>query len=126
MGFSYLACPYHHADDRVMEYRAMRATQVAAALIGSGKVVFSPLSHSKEMLNLPRTWDFWQRYDREFLETCEHLYVLCLEDWEKSKGVQEEINVAEMLGIPVTYLNSRGLPCSMDEWAEFLWERSTS
>jgi hypothetical protein len=118
-GINYLACPHHHPDSKVMEYRQMKATQIAAALIREGVVIFSPLSHCQNMLNLPWSWEFWEHQDRPFVEMSERLLVLCLPGWKQSKGVQKEIELAKMMSIPIMYLNKEGVPCSF-EWEDTL------
>ncbi len=119
-GINYLACPFHHHDDNVMKFRQMKATQIAAALIRNGVTVFSPISHCQGMLDLPRGWEFWEMQDRAFLEIAERLLVLCLPGWKASVGVQREIEIAEMLSIPIMYIDANGVPCKFD-W-EDPWE----
>ena len=43
------------------------------------------------------------KQDYPFLVASEGLIVLMLEGWQDSKGVQEEMRVAECLGKPIVY-----------------------
>lgn len=53
---------------------------------------------------LPRGWDYWERYDRAMLEACDELWVLCLDGWEDSKGIKGEIAIMQEMGKPVHYV----------------------
>jgi len=105
----YLACPYTHEKQSVMTMRVEKATK-AAAILAKEYVVFSPLTHShpisKHMEPEYQTnGDFWLEQDFAFLAVCDKLLVLCLDGWEKSYGVTEEIKFAHENNIPIFYLN---------------------
>jgi nucleoside 2-deoxyribosyltransferase len=102
----YLASPYSHPDPSVRERRFRAACRAAVALLHAGRVVFSPIAHSHPLAQhgLPGSWQFWERYDRAFLERCEEVVVLMLDGWQESVGVQAEIRIARELGKPVRYL----------------------
>jgi nucleoside 2-deoxyribosyltransferase len=102
----YLASPYSHLDPAVREQRFRAACQAAVALLHAGRVVFSPIAHSHPLAQhgLPGNWQFWERYDRAFLERCDEVVVLMLDGWEESVGVQAEIRTAREFGKPVRYL----------------------
>ena len=72
-----------------------------------GLIIFSPITHSHpiaECSDLPTNWEFWETFDRAYLEASSELIVLKLDGWEESKGVQAEIAIAEELGLSITYL----------------------
>ncbi len=102
----YLASPYSHPDPAVREQRFRAACRAAVALLRAGHLVFSPITHSHPLAQhgLPGNWQFWERYDREFLERCDEVVVLMLPGWKESVGVQAEIRIAGELGKPVRYL----------------------
>lgn len=54
----------------------------------------------------PLGWDFWEEYDRVMISKCDKLIVLMLEGFETSKGVNNEIKIAEELNIPVEFMES--------------------
>ena len=100
----YLACPYSDADPLVEDARYHLVTKVAAALIIHTECeVFSPITHAhlinrlanryalEEGLAWVPTYDFWLGFDYHMLDVADWLYVLCLDGWEKSKGVLLEI-----------------------------------
>lgn len=104
---TYLASPYTHRDPKVREKRYFLACEAAARLMEKGELVFSPIAHTHQIgLCMGRETEhgFWMRQDIAILRKCEQLYVLCIEGWDKSRGVNEEIHLAHRLGIPVKYL----------------------
>jgi hypothetical protein len=103
----YLACPYSDPDPSVREARFHASNRAAAGLMAQGVMVFASISHSHPIAidgDLPKGWDFWERYDRAMLSCCCRVIVLCLPGWRESTGVQAEIKIAEEMGIPVEYI----------------------
>jgi nucleoside 2-deoxyribosyltransferase len=102
----YLASPYSHPVTAVRQQRFEAACRAAAALIRHGHIVFSPIVHSHSMARhgLPLDWNFWERHDRRFLAACDELWVLPLDGWQHSRGVQAEIDIALALGKPVHFV----------------------
>ncbi len=104
----YLACPYSH-DSRVIKVNRYRAaTQKVGELMRQGYIVYSPITSSHPVVSqcrdMPTGWDYWEKADRTFLEWCDEVWVLCLDGWKESKGVQAEIKIAEELGKKVVYI----------------------
>ena len=109
-GIVYLACPYTHENDSVMEWRASRATELATWLTRRGVTVFSPLTQSREMERmarlgtpnpLPTSYQFWKRHDRKFVEVSTSLLILTLDGWAESVGVNDEIHRALDYSLPI-------------------------
>lgn len=95
--FIYLAVPYSHPDPSVVEDRFNQVNQFAVKLIAEGHHVISPISmcHPIAMQgNLPGDWEYWQKYAQNCLSVCRALYVLMLDGWRESVGVQAEIKMA--------------------------------
>jgi nucleoside 2-deoxyribosyltransferase len=107
----YVASPYTHPDPAVREQRFDAACRAAAALIGRGNTVFSPVAHSHPLcrFGLPGDWQFWQRQDLALLAACDEAVVLKLDGWQQSRGVQAEIAAAKALGKPVRFLEPKDL-----------------
>lgn len=106
--YIYLASPYSHPDRAVREARFRAACRAAAQLMDAGQRVFSPIAHSHAIeehgMGERRPADFWLRQDGPLLCCADELWVLMLDGWRESKGVQEEIRICELLGKPVRYL----------------------
>lgn len=103
----YLACPYSHPDRAVRVARFEAANRAAGLLMSRGMLVFSPISHTHpiaECCDLPLGWEFWHAYDRVFIEHANAIYVLCIDGWMESVGVQAELEIARELGLAVHHV----------------------
>ncbi len=105
---NYLASPYFHPDPAVRQKRFEDVCKAASVLMSRGEFVFSPIAHSYPiavMGALPLDFAYWEQYDREMLAGCEELWVLRLDGFKESKGVQAEIDIAAEYCMPVVMLN---------------------
>jgi len=99
----YLACPFRHADPKIQAERCAAAHRAAAQLFNEGRHVFSPLTHNELLIEmLPHVpGEHWMQFDLAILAHCKYLYVLKVDGWEQSKGVQREITFAKERGIQI-------------------------
>jgi len=67
--------------------------------------IFSPITYSTILETLCTPQHGWYHNMLLFLEKCDALFVLQLDGWENSTGVQLEIAYALGKDIPITYLN---------------------
>ena len=103
----YLATPYSDPDPKIRQERFDNINRIAASLINDGHYVFSPISHTHPIAligNLPTGWEFWDGFDRSFIEWCDVVCVFCTAGWDTSVGVQAEIKIANELGKPIKYI----------------------
>lgn len=106
---TYLAVPYAHKDPDVKVYRFNGVNKLASYLMKRGKKVFSPISHCHPIETIASlNWKHHQfiEFDKIYLGYSKELVVFKLDEWEKSKGVYEEITIAGAYGIPVWFINS--------------------
>ena len=103
----YLAIPYTHKNEEVLNLRFEIANLISAELMKKGDVIFSPISHTHPMAKygLPIEWSYWKSQDEKFLDVCEKLYVTLLKGWDKSTGVNAEITHMKSRNVDVTYLD---------------------
>ena len=102
----YLATPYSHKDDAVRVKRFEAVNVIAGDLMRQGHLVFPPISHTHPIAlagDLPLGWEFWQEYDRTFIEWCDEVHVFMQHGWDESKGVTGEIKIAQELQKPIFY-----------------------
>ena len=114
MSYFYIASPYSasmkdgsNPSHKCMCARAELVSLYAAWCLSVGDVVFSPIAHGhylQTLYNLPKTWEFWWEIDRSYLERAEGLRVYQMDGWDRSVGVQEEIQFSMEKGMPVTYV----------------------
>lgn len=105
----YLAAPYSHTDNDVVTHRIAMFAIIDAKLALQGVFTVSPLSKhfSKQFTNVPLTWEFWQHYAKKLMEKCDALYVIMLDGWETSEGVQAEIKLAKKMSLEIKYLDPK-------------------
>ena len=112
MSYFYLASPYtsrkKKKKDRGLEQDlrygiALRATH---KLHMQGLVVFSPIVHYHNIAlysNLPGTYEYWKDVNATYIKRSNGLFVLTINGWKQSVGVQDEIKLARSLRLPVFY-----------------------
>lgn len=112
----YLASPYTGRDSywpqSTEDIRFRQALHATAILTSRSRMVLSPivLGHTIDQAmkcsGLPRPgYDWWMAWSRELLESCDSIYVLCIDGWEDSRGVQQEIALAQELELPIVYID---------------------
>lgn len=105
----YLASPYTHPSENVRNYRYLNARRVTVLALQRGIAVFSPIVYGRDMETAIGT-DFrpWQNLNDAMIEKCDEVWVLCDDDWQKSRGVKHEIELANKLNKPIKFLDIRG------------------
>jgi len=104
----YLATPYSHKDKKIEHERFDKVTTVTGKLLMKGEVVFSPITHCHEIAQrceLPTNWEWWINIDKVYLSKCSRLFILTLDGWRQSKGVNAEIGLATEMGIPISLVD---------------------
>lgn len=116
--YSYLASPYsvHNpvSNHQAITLRARRYKHVcllAGRLMKEGHAIFCPIAHSHPietigMQGAINDFDFWMKQDLPVLRRASELLVYKLDGWEHSRGVAEEIRVANEEGIPIRYIDN--------------------
>jgi len=105
----YLAMPYSHESDHIMERRFQAVTRIAGKLAEDDLVVFSPITHSHtmaEMHDMPTSWEFWKDQDIPFLEWADEIKVVKAQGWRQSTGVNAEMeHMREELNKSISYVD---------------------
>lgn len=104
----YLASPYTHKHKKIKKVRADLATEAAVKLFKDEQVyTFSPIGYNShwETYMLPGDWNFWESFDKCFIDHCDAVIVLMLDGWDVSVGVTAEIQYAKELNKEILYLN---------------------
>lgn len=107
----YVAAPYTHPDTDVVKQRMMTFAKVMSDLISQGEHPVSPLMNHFLVdyveTNFPLTWDYWRAYSLALLKNCTEMHVITMDGWDQSTGVKHEIELAEKMLIPITYVNPK-------------------
>lgn len=112
----YLASPYTSPLQGDLKIAAERQRYQKAVdfmthvFLTGGPPIFSPIvyCHPFAVANkMPADANYWMKFNMSFLRKAEALFVLQIAGWEKSKGMEIEMNVAKMLDIPVVHYNDK-------------------
>lgn len=95
----YLASPYKHEKEIVVQMRFFDACEATALLIQAGKSVFSPIVHNHSLVSFlgekyRHDHDFWMKVDKVCFDLCSSMIILKLDRWEESKGIKIELEWA--------------------------------
>lgn len=102
----YLASPYSHKVGFVRSARAASAGIIVAGAITRGVFYYSPIAmgHYVEMsykFELP--WESWMAHGLSAIDKCKEVVVLQIPGWDKSSGVQKEMEYAKDRGFPIDF-----------------------
>lgn len=107
MAYIYLASPYSHKNENIRHQRYLQVSQVVVQMLQSKIHVYSPIVHCHEIakrFKLPKDFTFWNNYNEAMLVPATSLYILQLDGWKESKGIQGEIRIALANNIPIVQL----------------------
>ena len=103
----YLASPYSANP----EHNYQLALSATAHMVAAGYIVYSPIVHCHPLhqaANLPQDFAFWRRHNFGILRKASELWVLDIQGWQESIGVQAEINFAKQCYMPISVVNLTG------------------
>ena len=102
----YLASPYSHPEESIRIQRYDLAVAALVEFIKIGKLVYSPIAQCHICVtrhNLPAGSAYWERYNNNFIERSDAVYVLCIDGWAESKGIRGEVAWAMLRGVPIEF-----------------------
>lgn len=107
--YVYLGSPYNAHEDELLETtRYEAALHCVAWLLTRENWVYSPIVHCHHIackFDLPRGFEYWERYNFAMLQFARALYVLDIPGWRESRGVAGERNFALREGILVRLIS---------------------
>lgn len=111
----YLAGPYSHPDPKVRDYRYIQHLKAYTKLLEQGFAVIAPIVQGHNAVGYSTALDLWLHkewldLDFNYIERCDIVYILQIEGWKESKGVNAEIAFCRENDIPIVY--SENMPCS--------------
>jgi hypothetical protein len=99
--YVYLASPYSDPSRIIMKKRFEQICFHAGTLLNVEAIVFCAIAHTHPICvcnELPRGYDYWEKFDRAFVKWCEVFLICGMDGWEKSDGVNREFKLATELG----------------------------
>ena len=107
----YLATPYSFSNTSSEDEKRQRFNQVtrqALLLFNDGINVYSPITQHHTIARHGDTISLstaeWMEFDLTFLSAANQMYVLMLDGWKESKGLNQEIKYARANHIPIEYI----------------------
>lgn len=107
----YIASPYSHPIDAVRIQRYKQVREFTDRLIKLGFVAFSPIAYCHpiaERIGHATDAKTWFRFNMSMLRRAEAMYVLRLQGWEQSVGLQQELTMCRALDIVVVHYRANG------------------
>jgi Domain of unknown function (DUF1937) len=107
MSYIYLASPYSHPDPSVREARYQAALDATAFLTRCKYIVYSPIVHFHSVAlkhKLPTDAKYWNFVNDAMIGKALSLYILRLDGYLYSKGVDDELMLAEDLELEIRYM----------------------
>lgn len=110
MSYFYLASPYTSHKKKAKDREIEQDLRYGAAIQATGKlhradmVVYSPIVHYHPIAlhhKLPGDYDYWKHINEIFIQKSSGLIILTINGWKESRGVQDEIELAQSLKLPV-------------------------
>lgn len=110
MRLIYLASPYSHPLEAIRILRYEAAIEAAAKIMDkTGAMVYAPIVHNHPIARKrgAAEHDFWLPRDIRMLRCMDEMWVLELEGWAKSKGIEREAEVAEIMGLDCMHVTPK-------------------
>lgn len=107
--FVYLASPYSHDFKEIREVRYRLVLQALLEISRLEIPVYSPIVHWHPLAvaaKLPTTFEFWSTQNDPMVKSSKELWILCLDGWRQSRGIEHEMKLAYSSGLRVRYLNA--------------------
>lgn len=100
----YLASAHTNFDRKVMQERFDRLCYVVAKMLNDGKMVYSPIVHCyplAQAYNIRHDFEFWSEYNKWMIARADEFWIYNDPQgaWERSVGVQAELNFANAKGL---------------------------
>ena len=103
----YLASPYTHSNKDIELERYADVSLVCARFARLGEHVYSPIAtwHPIALAHkMPTDSGYYRSMNEAMIRVCDQFFVLMLDGWFRSKGVQAEIDYAESIGSVPQYI----------------------
>lgn len=116
----FLGGPYWHEDPEVRSWRAVQYSKAVAAIVtgpsGESTMVYSPVAYGHAIDGYfddrGVSESYWRRHGIAMLRRSDQLWILKLEGWEESRGLEAELDVARRSNMEITYIEPQSLGLS--------------
>ena len=110
----YMASPYNDEDPKVVEMRYESVSMIAGKLMLKHKIApILPISSFHSVVKHSDIsalgWDYWAQIDTALLSKADELWVIMIDGWVESTGVNAEVDIAKGMGLRVRYVDPETL-----------------
>ena len=101
----YFSSPYTDDNRALEEHRYDAITDLMSDIITCGLPItaYSPITYTHHLAPLVDSEFNWIEFDKQFLLRCDAMIVITLGNWERSRGIKEEIKFCIDNNIPFFY-----------------------
>lgn len=103
----FISSPYTHESKDVINKRVEQVTRFCGKMMLKGYTVISPITYGHAILeytDMGGDWETWNKFCESLISKCDEMWVLKLDGWEESVGIQGEIVLCEIYNIPIKYV----------------------
>lgn len=109
MRLIYLGSPYSHKQTSIMHLRVSVTAHCMAHFRRSASelVLYSPIVQWSRVAfenDLPHDFETWKQHDFFMIRKSSALWVLTIDGWRESYGVQQEMEFAKDINTPIMYV----------------------
>lgn len=103
----YIASPYTHESDKIRDLRYRLVKTYTQKRLDEGALVFSPIVYGHGLTDghperIP--FEYWAQMNDHLIHSAEAVEVLMLPGWELSRGIAHEVDLAQRLYLPISYV----------------------
>lgn len=109
MRLVYLGSPYHSTEERIRRQRVKKVQEALAYFANNtdNLCIYSPISHWSGVADsheLPHDFRFWLQQDFHMIRVSTALWILTIDGWKESYGLEQEMEFAESISKPIVYV----------------------
>lgn len=101
----YVASPYSHPDPLTRKTRFLLAQDFVIHCMETMNVIpFSPIVYGHELAikyDIPTDAQYWLVFNTNMMRRSECMFMLKIDGWNTSKGMELELKIAKLLQIPI-------------------------
>ncbi len=101
----YVASPYSHPDPLIRRTRFLLAQDFIAHCMETMNVIpFSPIVYGHEFAikySAPTDAQYWLIFNNNMMRRSECIFMLKIDGWKESQGMELELKIAKLLQIPI-------------------------
>lgn len=101
--------PYNGTPEQIEHRMTDVFVRVVKQIYGRGDVAISPLFNHFLLpyTKLPTDWQFWRQSAISMMASVDEMWVVAIEGWDKSVGVDGEIEISIAMNVPFLFVTEQ-------------------